>query len=168
MKKSFKLLSLLLLILIFSCSDNSSKVYDTLVSDFSDSIEKYNATRFDFQYDALTPQSSYFVGCKLKFLKLESNGEIASIRQKVTFENDSISRIFMVKSINIENRNKQENIVSIVDYRNRIVKTYINDKLERSVKVSRSSKKEQEFIYEIKNNTEIKYNCGKLKINNNR
>jgi hypothetical protein len=107
------------------------------------------------------PQSSYFLKCKLKFLKLEEKNEIMSIRKKVIFDNDSITTIYIINSINSRVVNKKDEVVSVVDYKDKNVKTFINNKLVRTLKITKSSKEEQNFIYEIKDSTEIKYNCGK-------
>lgn len=155
------LLIIFLLLSIISCSKKSDDVYEKLNSAFTDSIEKSKAKRFDFQYDTSMPQSSYFLNCKLKFLKLEEKGQVMNIRRKVIFDHDSITTIYMINSINSEIVTKKDEVVSVVDYKDKNVKTYINNKLVRNLKITKSSKEEQDFIYEIKDSTELKYNCGK-------
>lgn len=146
---------------ILSCSKKLDDIYESLNSAFTDSIELSKATRFNFQYDSSMPQSSYFLQCKLKFLKLEENNGVLNIRRKVIFDHDSIITIYMISSIDSKIINKEDDIVSVIDYKNKYVQTYINNKLVRNLKIMKSSKEEQDLIYAVKDSTEVAYNCGK-------
>ena len=55
---------------------NQEETFKELKFKFLTSILKSKSDKFDYQYDGLSPQESYFVDCKLKYLILKSNGDL--------------------------------------------------------------------------------------------
>src|SRR5690606_1732616 len=72
---------------------NQESTYSELKVNFILSAMKSNVKKSDFQYDGLSPQESFFVNCKLKFMILKSSGELTDIERLIEFDNDSISKI---------------------------------------------------------------------------
>jgi hypothetical protein len=164
--KTLSFLTFLLLIVTISCLKKSNKKYRGLSSGFSDSIRLSKAKKFEFQYDGLSPQTSYFVNCKLKFLEIEHHGELTDDKDQIIFENDSIRTIYSIKETYEENDNeagkngnKKTDTVFVTDYKNRNLKTYFNDNLIKDQKITKSSRQEHEFLYRVKMYTEKEYNC---------
>ncbi|MCU7615285.1 hypothetical protein N0B16_12625 [Chryseobacterium sp. GMJ5] len=162
------ILALFLIIINLSCIKKSNEISKSLSSGFSDSVRLSKARKFDFQYDGLTPQASYFLGCKLKFLEIEHHGELTTIKEQIIFEDDSIRTLYSISETYGENserggRNWDEktNAILIKDYKNKTSKTYRNDWLTKVEKITKSSKLEKEFLYRVKMYTEKEYNCGK-------
>ena len=107
-KSTFKCIIIIFSTLILlSCEVNQDKLFNKLQSEFNDSIKKHNAKKYDYQFDGLSLQTSYFVDCKLRYLELKTNGELTSIHQLVIFENDSIAKI--IKRVEIFEGNNNGN-----------------------------------------------------------
>lgn len=71
MKYFFQTYFIFLVIISFtSCSNkNNEKTYLLFENEFNKNIIDNNAKAFEFEYDGLVPQNSYFIDSKLKFLK---------------------------------------------------------------------------------------------------
>lgn len=95
MKKILLPLFLMAALLISCQQPNNDAITKQLQSDFEDSIAKYKAKKFDYNHDPLTPQESYFVGNKLKFLKYTVAPELGTIESTLYFDlkTDSVSKI---------------------------------------------------------------------------
>ncbi len=80
---------------LIGCGGNNNTVFEKYHEEFSDSIAKNNAKKYDYQFDGLVPQSSFFVGTKLKYLKYSHGPENGSIESLVFFDlkTDSIIKI---------------------------------------------------------------------------
>lgn len=158
------------LLLFLSCSKNESqnKLFEELETEFEYSIKNSKAKNFEFQFDDLTPQKSYFIDCKLKFLTLRRSGELITTTELVTFDNDSISKI--VRRIEIYEGNDNGNTagrnwnkiksdsIFIIDNLKRKIEVFTENK---SVQKSGNSKNQADynFIYRVKEQTEKNYNC---------
>ncbi|WP_312077292.1 hypothetical protein [Chryseobacterium sp.] len=78
---------------VYSCGNKNDSLFSDFKSNFNDSIQKYNAEEFDFNYDNLLPQKSYFINGKLKYLVLKSSGELCNSEKMYTFDLKSDSLI---------------------------------------------------------------------------
>ena len=81
-----KLLSLILTTVLFvSCSNKNNEItYLKFENEFNKNILDNKAKSFNFEYDGLVPQNSYFVNSKLKFLKYKHGSENGSIESLIT------------------------------------------------------------------------------------
>lgn len=167
-KTAFKCIIIIFSTLILlSCEVNQDKLFNKLQSEFNDSIKKYNAKKYDYQFDGLSPQTSYFVDCKLRYLELKTNGELTSIHQLVIFENDSITKIIERVEMYEGNNNGNEagrnwdkiesDSIYITDFKKNKKDYFVNNKL---VKTHNELKIREEFnfIYKVKEFTEKNYN----------
>lgn len=93
MTNSIKILSFLLIFTLLSCESKQASFFKTFEKQFESEIEKEGAILFKFQYDPFSPQSSYFLNTKMKYLKLQESGELSTSIKLITFENDSIVNI---------------------------------------------------------------------------
>lgn len=171
MTNSIKILSLLLIFTLLSCESKQASFFKTFEKQFEAEIEKEGAKLFKFQYDPFSPQSSYFLNSKMKYLKIQESGELTTSVKLITFENDSIINIvehFTTYEGNDNGKtagrdlNKLEgDTIYIYDYQNSNYKSFVNKKIYKSsnkefaFKTPFSSKK---WIYELKRVTEQNYN----------
>lgn len=153
-----------------SCSRKQSEneLYKKLRLEFSKSIKTSYAKNFEFQYDGLTPQESYFIGCELKYLTLKKSSELTDINELIVFEKDSIFEI--IRRIEIYEGNDNGNTagrnwnkietdsIYIINFKNKKTSIYANNKL---IKTSKDFplEKENSFIYNVKEQTNKNYNC---------
>jgi len=158
------------ILFLHSCENNQEnnqiKLFRKFESEFQNSIKKSDAKNFEYNFDGLTPQKSYFVNCKLKYLTIRKSGELITTTELITFENDSISKIIQHIEIyegndngNSAGRNwnkKNRDSIYVIDYIKRKKDIYVNNKLSKSVK---QVDEENEFLYKVKKNTEKNYNC---------
>ncbi len=165
-----QLISIISLLLFLSCSkkESQNKKYGELETEFNFSIKNSKAKSFEFQFDGLTPQKSYFVDCKLKFLTLRKSGELITTTELITFDKDSISKI--IKRIEIYEGNDNGNTagrdwnnieadsIYIIDYVNRNVEVFAENKSVQKHSNLRGQT-ENDFIYRLKKHTEENYNC---------
>ena len=155
---------MILVVSFQNCSDKNDKLYHTLEKNFSDSIKLLKAEEFEYKYDGLTPQTSYFVDSKIKFLTLKHSGELTDIEEKVIFDADSIGVIYVRKEYYADSNgeyrdwNKHNDTIYIYDYKKRNISIYQNSNLIKNKVITKSSKQEQKFIYKVKNETEAEYN----------
>ena len=156
----------ILLILLFSCKSDNETTFEHFNNQFLDSIEKSNAVKYDFHYDGLVPQSSFFVGNKLKFLKYSHVPEMGLIESLVFFdlETDSISKIIRRRtSHKWDDKNKvfTENFTDTIFVIHGNLKetlTYVGNKQISSIFNEREFEIDRKFIKRIKEATEKRYN----------
>jgi hypothetical protein len=157
---------LLFVLVLFSCSKESNKLKNDLNVKFNNLIQQSKAEKFKYKYDGLSPQSSYFVDCKLKFLSLTKNGELSSTTELIQFENDSVSEIYQFNEIYEEEDNGGRNFkrkadrILIIDFSNKTEKIFFKNKLIEERKILKSSFKEFSYLYKVKKITEENYNCN--------
>lgn len=164
------LISSISYILIKCISENidQEKTYQELKFNFITSAVKSKSNKFDYQYDALTPQESFLINCKLKYLILKNSGELSDSEQLIEFNNDSISKIIMRKTLYKGKNNGKEagrdwyNIESdsvfVLDYKNNKKEIYKKNKLVKKIDFKESQINNQ-FIYNVKLETEKNYKC---------
>ena len=171
MTNSIKILSLLLIFTLLSCERKQASFFKTFEKQFEAEIQKEGAKLFKFQYDPFSPQSSYFLNSKMKYLKLKESGELSTSIKLITFDNDSIVNIvehFTTYEGNDNGRTAGRDLsklkgdtIYIYDYKNSDYKSFVNKKLYKSsnrIFSNRSTSDKKKWIYELKRETEQKYN----------
>ena len=153
---------LIMTILTFqSCRKNNDKIELAFEKEFSDSIKKNNAELFKYNYDELTPQKSYFVNSKLRFLKVHLGPELGSIDAKIYFDEKTKSiKKNVLRIIEVEDWKTEKLVDTIfVIYPNeKITHAYVNNKLATNKFNKRVYNWNKEFINNLKTDTEEKYN----------
>lgn len=95
-QKTLQIVCILLFAIFYGCqTENNNELMVKFEEDFNDSIKRYKAEKFQYQYDGLTPQASYFVNSKIKFLKYVHSPENGTTLSFVYFNSstDSIEKI---------------------------------------------------------------------------
>lgn len=151
-----------------SCKETQDELFNKLKQEFADSIKISQANQFEYQYDLLTPQKSYFVGCKLRFLTIKRSGELTDTEDYIIFENDSINRIFTRKKIfegsangNLAGRNWNKidsDTIYVADFEKLTKEIYANNKLVKTLN-TKNFEQNYKFIHKIKKQTEATYKC---------
>lgn len=151
-----------------SCESKQNELFDKFKDEFQNSIKKSNSKKFEYQFDGLSPQNSYFVGCKLKYLTLKSSGELTDREELIIFEKDSISKIIKRVEIYEGNDNGNEagrnwskiesDSIYIIDFIKMKEDIYANNILVKTV-VMIKPVEEYKYIQKVKENTEKNYNC---------
>jgi len=171
MTNSIKILSLLLIFSLLSCESKQASFFKTFEKQFESEIEREGAKLFKYQYDPFSPQSSYFLNSKMKYLKLQESGELSTSIKLITFENDSIVNIVEHLTVYEGNDNGKTagrdlsklegDTIYIYDYQNSNYKSFVNKKLHKSSNKEFAHKTPfsgKRWIYELKKVTEQKYN----------
>jgi hypothetical protein len=168
MKLIFNTYLLILTTTLFvSCSNkNNEETYLKFENEFNKNILDNKAKSFNFEYDGLVPQNSYFVNSKLKFLKYKHGPENGSIESLIFFDinSDTIKKIVR-REIYYEwddNRNERngkfsDSIFVILFDKNKMY-TYLDNKLIDSTFRKKVYETDIEFIKNMKIETEKKYN----------
>lgn len=152
--------------LLQACDKKEQYIFNTLKDDFYAAAKYTGAEKFEYQYDGLMPQTSFFIGCQLKFLSIKSHGELTSTESLIYFENDSISKI--IEHIEIFEGNDdgetagrsgklESDSVIINDFQSRTRKSFFDSKLVKSGKLKK--KAFTEYIYTVKKCTEKQFKC---------
>ena len=153
------------LFILISCNSDNNKIFEKLKQEFSDSIAKNNAKKFDYQYDGLVPQNSFFVGNKLKYLEHRQEPELGSIESLVFFDlqTDSITKIIRREVYrewddynNKETRNFTDSVFVILSNPKQVLTFVGNKQVDSSLNIEELVNRE--FIKEIKEVTEKRYN----------
>ncbi|GEM_PF-714725 len=157
--------SICLILILVSCqSSNNNRIHRELVKEFRDSVEKSKATYFDFEYDGLVPQESYFVDGKLKYLKFEFNPEAGYAEGYVSFDSrtDSIDR-YILRVVTPEWKTYNESIFDtyydtlfVIYPSKNVVHTYANNSLVDSFQ-NNINDYNIEFVYKMKHGTEMAF-----------
>ena len=73
---------------------NNYLIDERFENEFLSKIKQDSALYFDYQYDVLTPQKSFFIDNKLKYLKFRHGPEVGFVECRLTFDltNDSIEK----------------------------------------------------------------------------
>ena len=167
-KSTFGFIAIIFSTLILqSYKIDNDELFNKLQSEFHDTIRNNNAIKFDYQFDGLSPQTSYFVDCKLRYLELKTNGELTSIHRLVIFEKDSIAKIIKRVEIYEGNNNGNEagrnwdkiesDSIYITDFKKNKKDYFANNKLIKTCNEFKN-KEQFNFIYNVKEFTEKKFN----------
>lgn len=128
-----------------------------LNANFQDSIKKYNAKEFDYQDDGLTPQKSYFVGNKLRFLTLRIGGEDNINHKKFIFDEKTDKLIIQIDRMILRDNFDEpydKDSVFISDYRTGEQQVFVGNKLIKTRPIKEES---LEWFYSVKTSTEKEY-----------
>ena len=146
---------------------NQEPTFSNLTLKFYKSIMKSNPNKFDFQYNKLSPQESYFSDCELKFLILKNKNDLSNIEQLIEFNNDSIIRITTRKTSYRGKVNSNEKInwykiksdsVFVLDFENKKKEIFKKKKLIKTINMNFDDENIN-YIYRVKSKTEKEYNC---------
>lgn len=160
-------LLILITVLFVSCSNkNNEKTYLKFENEFNRDLLNNKAKSFNFDYDGLVPQNSYFVNSKLKFLKYKHGPENGSIESLIFFDinSDTIKKIIRRKiyyqwddNRNERNEKFSDTIFVILFDKNKMY-TYFDNKLIDSSFKKNVYETDIKFIKNMKTETEKKYN----------
>lgn len=169
MKNLKEILLLLLIFTMFSCQKEQASFFKTFEKQFESEIEREGAKLFKFQYDPFSPQSSYFLNSKIRYLKIHLSGELSTSISLIKFEKDSIINIvehFTTYEGNDNGRtagrdlNKLEgDTIYVYDYQNSNFKSFVNKKLYKTSNKEFSNgiiSDNKKWIYDLKRETEQK------------
>ncbi len=144
-----------------SCSNSNDKIYSKFKNNLNDSIESYKAKEFDYTYDNLLPQKTFFSNSKVRLLVLKGSGELCDSETNYLFDlkSDSISLVISRQQC-FEDPNrwtKKSDTIYIIDYAKKTEENYSDGILTERKKI-KNYNQSNEYIFEIKLNTEKKYN----------
>lgn len=146
---------------LLSCSNPSDRIYTKFENDLKDSIKINNAEKFEYTDFILYPQKSYFVNSKLKLLILQSSGEVCDSESYYLFDSKSDSIVFSVSRTECfespDRWRKQTDTIYVTNFKNGTKEKYANGVLVKNQKI-KNSDYDNDFIFEIKINTEKKHN----------
>ena len=155
------------LIIVTSCAkenENQDLLYSKFENEILKNIIELNAKKFEYKYDGLTPQNTYFIGCNLSLLTLKSSGEYTDTQNLIIFKNDSITKIITRETTyeGYENQagrnwNKIESdMIYVKDFKNNTMEIYSDNRLR---KTKQNYKEDLKYFYKVKEQTEMEYNC---------
>lgn len=157
----------LALLMLQSCQSDNSRIYSRFENELNDSIGKNNAKKFDYQYDGLTPQSSYFVNTKLRFMTLRTAGE-SSVREEIIYfdtQTDSISKHIeryleyeWDETGNNVDRDSYSDTIYVINYKQKKVETFVKNEMVNEVKAKEKLTQDISYILDVKKYTEKNYN----------
>ena len=157
-----------ILIKNYNESRNQDDLFREYKFKFIASILKSIPVKSNYQYVETSPQESFFIDCKLKYLILKNSSELIDSEQLIEFEKDSIKKIIKRKQVYKTgvNRNKTfipwnsnaADTIYIRDYKNKILKVFTNNKLVKT-DMREDLNKDDELIYTVKKQTEIDFDC---------
>ena len=168
MKHFFNIYLLIITIVIFvSCSNKNNEItYLKFEKEFNKKILDNPAKSFNFEYDGLVPQNSYFVNSKLKFLKYKHGPENGSVESLIFFDtNSDVIKKIIRREVYYEwddNRNKRNGKLSdtlyVIQFDKNKVYTYFDNKLIDSTFKKEVYETDNMFIKKMKAETEKNYN----------
>ena len=146
---------------LLSCSSPNYIIYTKFENDLKDSIKINNAEKFQYTHFSLYPQKSYFVNSKLKLLILQSRGEVCDGVSYYLFDSKNDSIVFSVSRTECfespDRWRKETDTIYVTNFKNGTKEKYANGVLEKNSKM-KNSDYNNDFVFEIKINTEKKYN----------
>lgn len=149
-----------------SCNKDNNVIYENFEKEFQDSISKNNAQKFDYAYDGLVPQKSWFTGSKLKYLYYRHGPENGSVESLVYFDlkTDSLLKIIRRKiyyewndAKNVRTGDFTDTLQSII-FNPRRVDTYVDNNQVDLIPENDIFDDDRDFMYEIKKATEKAHN----------
>jgi hypothetical protein len=170
-KRFYNIFRISVLMLIGVCftncnNKNNEKIIDQFEYEFGKAILENKAKTFEYLYDGLVPQDSYFINSKLKYLKFRHEPENGSIESLVYFDNktDSIKKIIR-RQILFEwddaKNQKTENYtdtIFVILFDKKETYTYVNNQIVDSSFIKSVFDRDKNFIKKIKIETEKNYN----------
>ncbi len=154
--------------LIYSYFEQSNdNIYSSFESEFYESISKSNAKSFNYLYDGLVPQKSFFSNNKLKYLYFRHGPELGYAEGFVYFENDSIEKLIFRKVLP-DYSSKSKDILndSLFVLYPKVNKSelYFDDDLIEGKFRTDILLENVDFVYAMKNQTEFEFK--KFHLNN--
>lgn len=159
---------LIVSILSLSCKQATNEQLDVqLTNEFYGAIANDKAKKFEYDYDGLVPQESYFTNGKIKFLKFRNGPEAGFSEGKVYFNlaTDSIEK-YVLRIVEPEWKTYNDNMfdkyfdtIHIIYPSKRKMYRYVDNKLVDSTYDPYMSNWNVQFIYKMKTNTEKVYNA---------
>lgn len=150
----------ILMVIIFQqCHNPNDRIYATVEHQFEDSVKKYDAEEFHFTYDGLSPQTSFFVNSKLKFLTLKSSGEFCDSERKYMFAVHGDSVIWTAERVvcnGFEGVQGKSDTVRVVDYLSNLETNYADGKKVSTKKIE--DVLDRSYLDRIIRETEKAYN----------
>jgi hypothetical protein len=148
-------------LMIQSCSNANDVLYSKLENNLQDSVQKYHAKAFEYTDFVLYPQQSYFVNAKLKLLTLKNSAEFCDDESHYWFDPINNQLILEItRQICYEDANRWQKIsdtICLSDYQKNIDEKYVDGKLVKREKFKKPNGY-NDLMYDIKTNTERKYN----------
>lgn len=145
-----------------SCSNSNDKIYSKFMGDIKDSIKINNAEEFDYTDFVLHSQKSYFVGSKIKVLKLKSSGELCDSETYYLFNSKSDSILFIISRTecyeNPDRWKNQTDTIYVTNFKNKTEESYANGEIVKRTKINNNYLYQDDIMYDIKTHTEKKYN----------
>lgn len=145
---------------------NNETIYKQYENEFNNEVQKNSAIEYKFQFDGLTPQVSYIINSKIKFLKYSHGPENGKIDNLIFFNlhNDSINKIVrrkVFKIIDTRTRkitNKFSDTLYVIRFDKRKTYVFANNKIIDSTFKNGIFTSDENFIKKMKYFTEKKYN----------
>ncbi|MCL9806840.1 hypothetical protein NAT51_14995 [Flavobacterium amniphilum] len=163
-----KLLLFVGILSLQGCIQSQHSLFSDFEDDFHYAAGKAKAKPFKYQYDKLSPQTSYLVDCKLRFLTFETSGELTDKESLVEFENDSVTKIIEHFTIYAGNDNGETagrdsgkieaDTIYYSDFKNEVYKIYVNNIAMKSSK-PKDYRIGNDYLYNVKKATERSYDC---------
>ncbi|WP_415060700.1 hypothetical protein [Flavobacterium sp.] len=162
--KTFLLINLCLCFTNCKKKDNEG-LFQQFENEFRKSVEESIVKTFDYSYDGLVPQSSFFINSKLKYLKYKHSPENGTVESFVYFdlETDSIRKIIRRKILfewDDETNQQTENFTDtlyVVLFDKKKIYTYVNNQIVDSSFNKSTFNYDKDFIKRIKIETEKNY-----------
>lgn len=140
-------------------------IFKEYENEFNNEIQKKSAIEYKFQYDGLTPQMSYIINSKIKFLKYSHGPENGKIDNLVFFNmhNESINKIVRRKVFKIidtktkKTTSKFSDTLYVIRYDKRKMYVFANNKIVDSTFKNGIFTSDENFIQKMKYFTEKKY-----------
>ena len=151
----------------FSCAQkNNDRIYQQFENEFNSQISENHATSFLFDYDGLTPQISYFVNSKIKFMKYTLGPENGSVESLIFYKNytDSLNKIvrryvfYEWDDIRNERTNKYSDTIYLICFDKNKTYKYADNKIIDSSFNKYEYEFNNNFTHQMKVETEKQYN----------
>lgn len=150
----------ILMVIIFQqCHNPNDRIYAQVEHQFEDSVKKYDAEEFHFTYDVLSPQTSFFINSKLKFLTLKSSGEFCDSERKYMFAVHGDLVIWTAERVvcnGYEGMQGKSDTVRVVDYLSNLETNYADGKKVSTKKIE--DVLDRSYLDQIIRETEKAYN----------
>lgn len=152
--------------LIYSYFEQSNDtIYSCFESKFYESISKSNAKSFNYLYDGLVPQKSFFCNNKLNYLYFRHGPELGYTEGLVYFENDSIEKLIFRKVLpdytSKFNDELYDSLFVIYPKENKTEIYFDDDLIDKKFRTD-ILVENFDFVYAMKNQTEIEFKKSTL------
>jgi len=164
-KYSYILTLLVFAFFLSSCltPPNNDIKDESFENEFLSKIKRDSATYFDYQYDGLTPQKSFFIDNKLKYLTFRHGPEVGFVECRITFDltSDSIEKYTLrevLPKFQKDNNEKIYDTIFVFYPKRHVSEIYYDNKLISTTYRQDVFTERLKFIYELKSRTQDKFN----------